>query len=452
MKHHLAVMVILLPLLSVAQTGKGQVEPLTIGQALPPELRSRLLRVAAPLRSTDLQKDLLILDFWSPSCGSCLTAFPLINSLSRQYGAWLQVVAITEAPAGRVRSVFAGRKALQGLGLPSVTDDTLFRQYFPHVMVPHLVWIDGGGTIRAITGGEYLTVPNIVKVLRHGFPPGWPVKRDVQDWDPARPLLVANNGGVDGRFLYRSLITPHITGLPARMERVMDTAVGTVRLVATNATVPELYALAFPGAANWPRSRRLWEGVTPQTFIPPTDPDSLAAWRDANLYCYELTLPVGREGDMNRTLAQDLDRFFSLRGRIERRSLTCSVLVRTDTAVNVKSRGGKPAHNLGGEGPKFLRNRPLSMLLSYLGAHSLLPVIDQTGVRGGVDLELPPNLYDSSTLAKALAAKGLALVQKVCDIDVFVLSATPSGPKPLGRPEVQKPKAADRLPVATNTE
>ncbi|MCW3074629.1 MAG: Redoxin domain protein [Flaviaesturariibacter sp.] len=422
MKHHLAVMVILLPILSLAQESNKGIMPLSIGQALPPAARALLLKRAVPLASADLQKDLLILDFWSPNCGSCLTAFPLLDSIQREYKTRVQVVAITGAPAGRVRSVFAGRKALQGLQLPMVTDDTLLRQYFPNIMVPHLVWLDGTGTVRAITGGEYLTVPNIVKVLRHGFPPGWPVKQDVQDWDPAKPLLVANNGGKESDYAYRSLITRYMPGLPAQMKRTIDSVGGTARLVATNATVPELYSLAFPSSSNWPSSRRLWEGVDPGTFVPPADADSLNAWRWANLFSYELTMPIERKASLNRSMGQDLDRFFGLHGRTEKRSLLCTVLVRTDSTIVLKSVGGKPAHNLGGDGPKFLRNRPLSLLLSYLEAHSPQPVVDQTGIRGGVDIDLPGNLYDRDALSQALALKGLALREIRCEIDVFVLT------------------------------
>ncbi len=61
--------------------------------------------------------------------------------------------------------------------LPSTVFDSITEKKFPHISLPHYVWIDSNKTVTAITGGDEITETNIKNWIR-GVKINLPVKND----------------------------------------------------------------------------------------------------------------------------------------------------------------------------------------------------------------------------------------------------------------------------------
>ena len=78
---------------------------------------------------------------------------------------------------------------------PFIANDTTLTKLFPHISIPHVVWLYNGKVIAITDGGEISTA-HIQQVLQHK-PVSFDMKEDVMDFDPSSPLLSKDNGGDD---------------------------------------------------------------------------------------------------------------------------------------------------------------------------------------------------------------------------------------------------------------
>lgn len=167
-----------------------QLKPLAVGDALP-NLQltgiinyrsssadlSELSKVSpnSPLgdRGGDSGGDsgkLLILDFWSTWCTSCLKKFPHLDSLQKQFGDHLQILLVNSKATGddslKVTAFFSKRKNTDGSSFqfPYITGDTALHDLFPHTFLPHYIWIYKNKFIAATNAAE-ITSSNIEALL-----------------------------------------------------------------------------------------------------------------------------------------------------------------------------------------------------------------------------------------------------------------------------------------------
>jgi thiol-disulfide isomerase/thioredoxin len=156
---------------------------------------------------------LLILDFWATWCAPCRAMIPRTDSLNQAFERQLLILPVTyetEKLAGPVLY----RLHRKGMAFPEVFRDTVLRKLFPHVSLPHYVWIDPNGVVRAITEAPVITAANIRLALSLGqYPRGQ--KNDLRiAYDPARPLFAGGNGGDGGQLRYHSMLAGYVPGLP----------------------------------------------------------------------------------------------------------------------------------------------------------------------------------------------------------------------------------------------
>jgi hypothetical protein len=98
-------------------------------------------------------------------------------------------------------------------------------------------------------------------------------------------------------------------------------------------------------------------------------------------------------------------------------------LVRTSSRDKMRSSGGKPAVVMDGFGCK-LTSCFLAVFLDRLQVPfqaSPLPVIDQTGYTGMVDLELTANMSSVEEVNRALARYDLRFVEKPVAIEMLII-------------------------------
>lgn len=161
------IIALLLKGIAVGQTRQG---PLMIGDKIPDVEVKVFNHEKATLNLGELRGKLVILDFYTRYCGTCIAQFPKIDSLQQQFRDDVALILVgfqnPVIPRGGIEHLYEDRKRLgRPINLPSIVQggsaDTVLRSLFPFRAVPRLVWIGHDGEVLAYTKHHFLTVENI---------------------------------------------------------------------------------------------------------------------------------------------------------------------------------------------------------------------------------------------------------------------------------------------------
>ena len=130
---------------------------------------------------SDFKAKLIILDFWTTSCTPCLANFPKTEELQKQYGGEVQFIKVTCQPRAEVLPFLEELYKTDPSSIPVVTDDSALHRLFPHINLPHYVWLDQTGKVVATTIAEQLTAENIDHFLSNDNIGNMHMKVDMND-------------------------------------------------------------------------------------------------------------------------------------------------------------------------------------------------------------------------------------------------------------------------------
>ncbi|HET7117842.1 MAG TPA: TlpA disulfide reductase family protein [Hanamia sp.] len=402
-------------------------KPLSIGDTVPDITITNVYNYpASTIHLSDLKGKLVILDFWSTWCGSCIAAFPEMEKLQKEFSNQLQVVLVNVFPhdnAEKVQALFAKRKERTGddLNLPYSLLQTAIAPYFPFKFIPHYVWIDKNRKIIAITTQDEATSENIKQAL-NGNVNGIHNKIDLMTFSMEKPLFVDGNGGNGDHFLYRSLLTKYIEGVGngSGVEKNKDSKI--TRFFMLNTSPIAILAVAYPDELNCPANEIINESGN-KIEVKPTS-DSLYA----NSFCYDLIIPPSTIEEMRDYIKEDMKRYFGIKVITEKRKMKCLVLSKSDAINKIISRGSKADIDISETSiKKFMKNQPLSdliHLLNNLPATRSIPVINETNISSNIDLELPKNFYELTidSLKAFLKKAGFGVAEKEKEIKVSIIT------------------------------
>ena len=114
-------------------------------------------------------------------------------------------------------------------------------------------------------------------------------------------------------------------------------------------SIAELFRKAFEEYERYDLrlpSKIIMELSNSYPYMRTTDANLTDAWEKEHSYNYELVLPGESKDKIYEYMQADLQRFFGIDARIEKRMMPCMVLVRTSTQNKIKTRGGKPENRL----------------------------------------------------------------------------------------------------------
>jgi thiol-disulfide isomerase/thioredoxin len=403
------------PLISFGQVNPG------IGDMMPRIAVKNIYNYkSSSLRLSDLKGKLLILDFFSTWCTACIKSLPALDSLQNRFAQKLQVIIIAGEPLEKIEAFRKKNKIFQSIHLPVVTGDTILNKLFPHKLIPHEVWIDAGGIIKAITGDEEITEINVAAMIA-GKDLNLPLKKDIMDFDYHKPLIADGNGGDETNLLYRSLWAGRLPGLPSGEGHTKNS--NTVRHYFINHTALTLYWQALHFISN----RVILELKDADRYI--YSPGVSEYWKDTNLYTYELTIPArASKKEFQSLMISDLNRYLHLSGSMELRTIKCYALVRHSNNSLLNTKGLKPSLNLiDSLGLWQFVNQPLSEIITILNnVNAPSPgkpiILDETGFTGNIDIEIPDSvMYNPFLLKEFLYKYGLSLIPVERQIEMFVL-------------------------------
>jgi thiol-disulfide isomerase/thioredoxin len=418
-----------------AQTVKGPVRQIAIGDTVPDLIISNILNYKSPTaKLTDFKGKLLILDFWATWCQPCVAMIPRMDSLEKRFGdkvTLLPVTYQTEKEVSLFRAKYNARKGARIQG-PEVVADSKLSKLFEHSGVPHYVWIDSDGVLRAVTGKEEITAERLEAFLS-GNARQMAIKKDVKDLayngltTPLHKLLQPDANPAFKNVRYRALHSGYVEGLPGlTVLKQPGDSIDHWRVTFTNITPFHLFSMAYGEGKRFiaPHSVDL-QTRDSLKFINGLKGAAVREWIPKNTMCYELIIPAEKASGGFKMFRDDLKQLFpEYEALIETRTMPVLALVRTSELEKFKSKSERFSEKY--ENFTYsLRHGKLSVFAmglenSYMRS-SKLPIVDQTGYVGRADLDLDLDFNDLASVRKALSAYDLALERKLTETQVLVI-------------------------------
>ncbi|WP_168204593.1 TlpA disulfide reductase family protein [Olivibacter sp. LS-1] len=408
------------------------IRPLQIGDTIPEAFWQMPLQMvkagqegSTTVTLNDYRSKLIILDFWATWCTPCIAMIPKMDSLQKTFSKQVQFISCSSQKEEQVLPFIAKleQRLMQQFHIPLVNGKNFLYRAFPHVYLPHYVWIYKG-RVRAITAFREVNQSNIESVL-NGKNVKLPLKIDEKrvKVDYAKPLFIDGNGGAGDELQYISQLakyTPGISGYHLKIDSVNGD-----KITLSNMPLYKIYAFAYGERYDYIGDNRVLLRVKESEPIMPGEGESFKQWRMKYAYCYELKVSPTLNSRFYRMMQADLARLFpQYRARLKKKKMRCLALVRTSNIDKLKAKSGQ-----GLESTKLvysINNGPLSNLIDDLNIFSLqmlpTPVIDETGYRDFVTLTLDCNLSKVDELNRELAKYDLALKEVKRNIKVLEIS------------------------------
>lgn len=403
-------------------------EGFQIGDKIPDiELQNVLNYSTQKIRLSDFPKKALILDFWATWCAPCVAMLPEENALQKQFKNSLQFLLISSEEPSRVEDFFNKLNPSLRYDLISAIDVNL-PDSFNVRSVPHYVWIDSKGQIKAFTGPNEVTADNIQKLI-DGMPLNIHMKIDEKSrigFDIAQPLLMDNDVAKDIGFKYYSVLTPYISGVGSsiRIPKPEHGDEGNRRITVLNYSIAGLYRLAYAEGSSliYPFRRTVIEAEDVDKYAPSTSAirDSL---KNEYIFSYDLIIPQADSVLLFKDMQADLDKFFGLKVVKEKRLMKCFVL-KMKNADRLSTNNQSPQMKSTQLYIK-MQNQPFSFLAGAIRLYiprDVADVIDETGFNKNVDIDINVNIGKITELKTALSQYGVDVNIENRTVEVLVLS------------------------------
>ncbi len=196
--------------------GNGQLAglQLKIGDTVPEQFYSETLQMIDSSGVTTSaaiaewsNKRLIIIDFFGSTCGPCIAWLKKMDRLEVDSRA--VIIPVTAESAGKTQQ-FLSRHNLKTFG---AYGDSTIRNYFPHIFLPHQVWILDG-KVAAISNGSK-TDPQSIKAALDNGKLNFQAKTDI-DVDLAKHLAGNPLIKFDDKLISSFNITSRIDGVNGR--------------------------------------------------------------------------------------------------------------------------------------------------------------------------------------------------------------------------------------------
>ena len=411
-------MIFLWPFLSAGQ----KIKPLSIGDTVPNVVLNHIINYETPVaKLSDFKGKLIILDFWSSWCSSCIALFPHLDSLQRIYGNKLQIILVNtksvqyKDDALKINKILNRVKERTGrISLPVVYNSPELDGYFPCIILPHEVWIREG-KVAAITSADALTSGNITTIFK-GNNVRLKLKKDAFNIDVTKPLFI-NGNGEDPQIKFRSLITAYLDGVAGgsgiREENGMLTG-----LYSINQSLFSLTKMAYSREIPFTDNRIICEVTNPENFrIADTD---TAGYH--HQYCYELIVPETTDSGLFSNMQIDLNRYFNISVRKEKRKIKCLV-VTAPVSLTKKYVANKESFEIDKNvSKKYIYNYPPSGVVKILNFYSRIPIIDETNTASKICIDLPDEINDIDQLRESFSKVGLQLKEEERELEVIIIT------------------------------
>jgi len=406
----------------------GNAQSLKIGEKCPDLILSNTINYTSEeLRLSQKKPKLILLDFWSPICLSCIQAFPHIDSLQQEFEEQVLIATVTATAKDSVLSFFKNRPFLKLPRVPFVTTDTVLHKLFEPKFLPWHVWLDSNLVVRYITDGSNATGSNIQAFLN-----GENLDLYQLVGLPEKPKINNNNS----QLKYYSYIAPCVPGTKNIDEG--GASDGKVYFSKECTSIIDLVKWVLGKIDN-----QYYDYKYP-LVIEATDKERFSnsnhipknTWVQKYSFSYYLMIPSEKGKKMYDFALSDIERYFGIKVLKEKKELPCLILQKDKRFTTLKTKGGEPIDNLNVNtivhpvysNKRYIRNMPFQVFANKIKTWSeyvtRIPFIDETGINYNIDISFEGDMIDSMQISKwneAFAKYGLALVRGTRFVDAIVI-------------------------------
>jgi len=374
----------------------------------------------------DLKAKLTILDFWSSSCSSCIELFPHLQRLRDQFKNQLQIILVNgksklvNDDQGKIKFILSKLEKRTGtkIKLPVVYNCKVLDDYFPYVKIPEEVWINDKGIIVGITGAAEVNSTNLESILK-GRPTNMHFKNDTHidlGKQTLNELLYGNDKIANVPLFTSTLLKGMIDGLNGTGIR-SDEKGNIYGFYVVNQSLLSLFRFAYRNLINVPNNQIFFENTDTTLFKKRNflDPNSLT-----QLYSYDLNTSPGKINDLIQYMQSDLEKFFHLSVKSEKRELICYI-IKAPVDSNRLMTSGKETDWVNKNNYINIINSRTDEVLTELNRLSSVPFIDETGMTKNIDMKLPEKLEDTAGIIKALTETGFEVKKENRLMEIVVI-------------------------------
>ena len=409
---------------SLNVTGQNvPITPLKIGDRIPDFLLKNLInyKTESEKASSFYQQGLLIINFWATWCIPCVRTLPYLDSTIAKYPKTVRMVCVTDQQKDIIDKYLRNRRFYH---LIFATDDKQLSKYFPHSGIPHNIWIDKQGYVRAITDDDQITDKHIID-FESGKVNMFIKKDKPFDWQ--KPLTVA-----DQDFLYRSVLTGEKDEIGTGGMLMPDTIDNQTRFMGWNLPKTNMIWAAYMRTAFSLRDFNLMEihakdtssyytpsNANTDNWNDSTKMNAYELWRHKNEYCYELYFrsKVNIE-TFYSLMAKEINQFFNITAKIEDKETNCWVIVKQKPGnqPNVSNHFNETAFYLNSTSIIAEKQtiKQIAYSLSDLYGQQP-PFVDQTGITYPIDLN-----YNFKIAGESLTIKSLRSYFNSIGLDIIL--------------------------------
>lgn len=364
------------------------------------------------------QGKLLVLDFWASWCAPCVAALPKLDSLNQTFKGQLQILSVSYQSEKELAPLVA--KVPQ---LKTLVNEKVLHQLFPHVYLPHLVWIASDGKVLAITGQDALTKSNLLNAGR-GM---WQNEQQKTDqyvpYDGSKLLPAQAHADLRKQLRFSSSLSQHLPGLVSQSTFKELDGVKGYHYVATNTSLMGLFAFAYSNLGIVNFNQVLNETKTPLKLIATKKEVNLNDWIKDNTYNFELLASaplVATQPDFFKLLRQQLAIYFpAYQSELIQQKKTVWALTATGSLASIRSKGDNTYFKKDASG-YYLRNFSLKSLVRMLNLNTFqksdIPLVDDTNFSSTVDLDIVADMSDIEAINLALTPYQLQFVKKEMEV------------------------------------
>lgn len=381
---------------------------------------------------SDFKGKWLVIDLFSTGCKACFESFPKINKLQNELEGKLQFLLVGYKDA-IIEDMYEAFRLRKNLNLPVAFDTTIFRKFGVYG-VPHLMLIDPSGIVKSIT--TTLSKDEIEAFLK-GKDPELVVKPNIDElrkrnqfYNQEKLLLIDGNGGADTSFLYRSILTKWSNGIVA-FQRDFISHIDNNRVESIGQTLKTLYQKAYSDTTwNHPNHHPNCYGeFWPTPILELSDSSEFDVRNNSakNKFNYSLCVPSSKADAqfLKETMQRDLKTYFGYDVTVETRLMPYWKLEATEAGKENLRTKGEPTKEIASPARTSLEliNFPVQALINHLATlfYASPPFVDETGIKGNIDVKINAILMDFKEIKSALEKNGLLLSLEKKEMKVIVI-------------------------------